>query len=128
MTQDNLPAHYKPVESSNIKAIAFFHRESDIPFDYDKLPNMIVLGEAAAEGRLEILFKSGGRYAYDRVPVIHANELLNEPNPGKYLNANIISHKDLYLHESLGQWPAEAMDEHAITINGEIFQDEQIKP
>jgi len=104
-TKPKLPEGYLPVTSSNIKAIGFFsYGPAHISRTKDPL---VMLQEGEREGRLEILFNNGGRWAYENVDPMKADELLKAESVGRYFNANIKAKPEEHAPSMMEAWRPE---------------------
>lgn len=86
----DIPLHYVPVLSTNLKAVAFMDAEG----------NNIIPG-AQEEGYLHVLFQSGTCYRYANVERQHFHGLMSAESVGKYFNAQIKANPKAYPGEEI---------------------------
>jgi hypothetical protein len=87
-----LPQHYRPVTSSNLKAIAWLGAAGED----------LYAAEEAQTGTIEVMFGNGNRWRYKGVPRETAHGLLTAESVGKFFNNEI---------KSRPEYPAEKIDD-----------------
>ncbi len=84
MTTDPLPKHFRPLVSSQLRAMAWLD-----PNGEDALADKNV-----DLGLLVIIFSTGSWYGYKDMPRVKAQGLLDAPSVGKFFGAQIKSKPD----------------------------------
>lgn len=101
------PEGFKEVTSSQILAVAYFEEGTH----RDVTGDPATLNREHKNGRLEIIFKGGTRYAYDNVLPYQVEAMLDPAqSTGKYFSENIRKHADLY--------PFVRMEDFVPTVEG----------